>query len=399
MLNRSGTLSIRRKIKAKSLPYIIIFLLLAGSVMAATILLVSYFLRLSNQLESENLLIDNARSVRNLCRSKRDIGLSYENIKEIENAVVKKNSWGVLDMIQFKVWNQKDTLKETLFLGEKGDRDISLYIAKSSKKLKLGGNILIEGDAYLPMGTYDELNIFQKINSIKFRGKINESLELLPNIRKFFIERKFKTISIEGGKTECYNSFFSETKKIIVDNGVLEGIKLKGNIIVESPKKLTIKKGVELSNVIIIAPEVTIEDGFVGEIQVLASKKIKLGVNVKLNFPSVLYLNSNEEGVIRIEEKSTVMGAVIGFTSNGSCDIDIKEKTKIVGDLYCKGSLLFKGIMHGSMQVNEFYYNTSESKYKNASYNLQIFKLPSFAPQITIFNDKKASSQILKCIK
>ncbi|SEC56394.1 hypothetical protein SAMN04489761_3337 [Tenacibaculum sp. MAR_2009_124] len=403
MLRRFGTLSRKKRISAKSLPYVIITLLLIGIVLSSIVLMVSYFYKITSEFENQNSLIDKAKSIRNFCNSKLGseghIQNSFNDIDAIENVAISKGNWGVLDRVQFKTWSKNDTIKETLFLGENRDRKISLYIPNIKKQLKLGGKTIIEGDVCFPMNTYGELYIPQKSNDIKIKGRVYSSLDRLPTVRDFLIEKNVEPIDLGSFNKVYSNSFFSSTKKIIVENGVLEDLKINGNVIIESRQKLIIKKNVELRDVIVLAPEVVIENGFVGNIQVLATKKIKLEENAKLNFPSVLYLKSEKEGEIIVEDESYVLGAIIGVSEENKTNITINKNVKIVGDLFCTGRLSFKGEMFGEVRVNQLYYRTNESEYGNAAFDLKIFNLPSFTSQLRLFEEKRNTYRILKCIK
>ncbi|CAM1359212.1 hypothetical protein [Tenacibaculum xiamenense] len=403
MLKRFGILSEKRKVSAKSLPYVIITLLLVGIVLSSIVLMVSYFYKITNELESQDSLIDNAKSIRNFCSSnfgnENIFQSTFGELDGMKNVVVRKSKWGLIDKVHFKTWVKNDTLKETLFLGERRSKNISLYIPNNSKQLKLGGKTIIEGDAYFPMSTFGELYIPQKINDITIKGEINKSSDHLPKVEDFFIEKNVEPIDLFDFNMEYSNSFFSPTKKISIEKGVLENIKINGNVIIESQQKLIIKRSAKLRDVIIIAPEVLIEGGFTGNIQLLATKSIKLEENVMLEFPSVLYLKGKKEGEILIEDKSLVLGAVVAVSDQNKVEVTINKNTKIMGDIFCMGNLMVHGQMYGEVMANDLCFRTNESEYENAALDLQIFNLPSFACHLNLFEKKKSTYKVIKCIK
>lgn len=403
MLRRFGILSRKRKVKAKSLSYVVITLLLVSIVLATIVLMVTYFYKIANEFENQNYLIEKSKSTRNFCKSdfvNDDVFLNkYSNISFLEKVAVRKSYWGVLEKIQFKVWNTKDTLKETLFLGEKRGEAISLYISDNNKQLKLGGKTMIQENIYIPNGTYGELYIPKTLNQISISKLVNKSKNKLPDVNDFFLPKSCELIDLESVREGFSNSFFSPTKKIIVNGGVLEGIKIEGNVVIESPRKLLIRSNTRLLDLLIVAPEIIFENGFSGNVQVLASKLIKLERNVTLNYPSVLYLKNDRQGSISIESGSSVLGAVISLSEKKQSDIIMEENTKVVGDLYSQGKLFFKGKMFGEMMAHELYFHTNESEHRNAATDLKIYKLPNFTHQLKLFKGKKSSSRILKCIK
>ena len=71
-----------------------------------------------------------------------------------------------------------------------------------------------------------------------------------------------------------------------------------------------------MKNIILIAPEISIEDGVSGNFQAIANDKIEVGKKVQLFYPSALVINNNDkfsssEGELLIQEYSSIKGVIL----------------------------------------------------------------------------------------
>ena len=172
------------------------------------------------------------------------------------------------------------------------------------------------------------------------------------------------------------NSFDKKTK-VFQKNGVVELFQttLKGNIIIESDSIIKVGNSAILEDIILIAPTVEIAEGFKGNAQVFATKKIDVAKNCKLNYPtSLVVFDAGEKGLISVSESSTVKGVVSYFKKNSKketykANVFLGNNTVLSGELYSAGSLELRGQVHGSVYTNWFIVNQSGSVYMNHIYN------------------------------
>ena len=121
---------------------------------------------------------------------------------------------------------------------------------------------------------------------------------------------------------------FTKEALIYEDNNpiILENLSLHGHLLIVSKRSITVKASAKLQDVILIAPEITIESNTIGTFQAMASKKIIVESNVQLAYPSALVVlhkgesiinqsrNTNqpkEESCIEIQKNTDIRGVVL----------------------------------------------------------------------------------------
>ena len=167
---------------------------------------------------------------------------------------------------------------------------------------------------------------------------------------------------------------------------------------------LVIKKDVVLEDVIVKSPIIKIEDHFKGNLQVFATKKIDVGANVTLSYPSVLsiYNNSDAESQIVVNENSAIYGAVVLFgtklMNTDDNKVVFKENTKVIGDIYCTGKLMISGKVFGAVFANRVFSQTQSATYENCIINaeIDITKRPDYFVSIPLFKNQKEVYGIFK---
>lgn len=388
------------RLKSSSISYALFAVVLIGILMLSLVMIVSYNNILFTKYWSQVDLIDKAKSIvdysvenYNKFEGKQS---TFEELEEFNDALVKKGKWGMLDMLQYKVFENKDTIRETLFLSPKVEDKTALTLINNQKHFSLAGNSIIEGDVKVPFKIIKQLNLSNTfINKFTHKGWLKESVNELPSIKKNRINTNFINVDLDYVNS---NDFFNSTKLIeLTVSKKLEGVKIKGNYVVDCKSKLEINKTVVLEDVIIKGEEVDIFEGFSGSLQIFATKKVVIGKNVRLKYPSVIYVHGDDELEIQVGEGSEISGGVIlNSKDNHSSKIKVSKGAVINGDLYCKGVLEFEGVMNGAVYSNEFYLNTGESEYKNAAMNLKLNKLPVFFDRINFFSNVNNKCFIIK---
>jgi len=352
------------------------------------------------------------------------INLEDEDYKTLK---VYRDFWGVFEKLTTVSQIKNNRFQKIALIGAKqsiGNRT-ALYIQDNNKPLVLVGNTKIEGAAYLPkQGVKSGTISGQSYNGSQLiYGQTRLSSNNLPKVfsetidQIKSIENKVSEISqnqfldIENRKKQ--NNSFSKPVQIIFSNNTIElrNIKLTGHLIIQSKSKIIVYSTSNLKDVVLIAPEIEIKSNVSGNFQAIASKKITVGNNVKLNYPSALILNekqeilqetlsqTSEQNNIIINDNSIVEGSVVYIgqekLNNYNIQIEIKEKAIIIGELYCTQNLELKGTVYGSVFTNNFIANQSGSVYQNHIYNGTIIvnELPKEYVGLPFNNSKK---EILK---
>jgi cytoskeletal protein CcmA (bactofilin family) len=181
-------------------------------------------------------------------------------------------------------------------------------------------------------------------------------------------------------------SFKEKTKGVYSKEAiVLEDTEITGNIIIKSDTLIRIKNTALLKDLILIAPIIEVEDGTIGSFQSIASKKITIGKNCKLNYPSALVLfqdnynnpnsilNNTLDNQIFIDSATIIKGSICYFQTKEITDfktqIVLEKDARIKGQVYCNGNFELKGSVSGSVYTKQFIANQSGSIFVNHIYN------------------------------
>jgi len=317
---------------------------------------------------------------------------------------LNKKHWGVYDLIFAKSQRRSYKAEKIALLGDHLGKkeDIALYLSDKRKYLSISGNTLLKGSCYLPkLGikrAYIEGQGYQ--NDKLVYGTIQQSNSELPALNpekiKYLEELINKNISKQDSviqldasiaRSKLFNSFNSKPLIIYSDQVArLSQLNAEGNIILKFDNEISIGADCDLKDVIIIAPTVFFEDGFSGQVQVIASESIQVGNSCKFEYPSFLgLLKSKDEvkGSITFGKSSILAGGmllyVITTNEKTSLKLNIEELAKIYGTVYCNGFVQLKGSILGSLYCEGFTLKTTASLYENHLLNATVdySKLPS----------------------
>ncbi len=399
-------------VKAHSLLYAIYICLIVSLVCGAML----YFANLYGQLNTfynlqEELYTHNQSLVNYALGSKVDQEeYPLNNDSGIQGSYISKG-YGLLTLLLAKSSIKKDTISSAHFIGNYDSSKTAIFLANFSKGLSYSGFVKIIGDSKLPVLNIETSYINNKPNNIINQGKTSISEINLPAINPSF-KKVFEGINAE--KTNIneleklndslfFNSFFNETKEIYVPS-IISNLIFKGNFILRSKDSIRVKKNAVLEDVILIAPKITFEEGFTGNIQAFSTIGIELEQKVTLNYPSVVcvYNNSSNESLIKIKKECKITGAVVLFGNQleniDKNTIEIQKEGLIFGTIFCSGKLDLKSNIYGSVYTNRFFLKTETSVYDNTIEDVEIntIKLPKYFISIPLFDPQKNDYGILK---
>lgn len=301
-----------------------------------------------------------------------------------------------------------------------------------TKKVALVGGIISDPDrtaSYIPRqgvkpGTISGQSFYgqQLINgTTKTSVKLPE---LSASLQSYLdnLEQKVSSFSnnqfINLQPNTSFNNSFLKPPQIVYSNSAIQLLsnQLIGNIIIQSRSKIVVDVNSKLEDVVLIAPEIEILNNVKGKFQAIATKHIKVGKYVSLNYPSSLVLfkknisisdtapnnsNLNNEPDIIIDNHSTIEGVIIyqgaPKPNNYNLQIQLKEQSKVVGEIYCNENLELIGVVEGSVFTNNFLAKQSGSIYQNHIYNGSINStdIPAEYAGLLFQNSKKGVVQWL----
>jgi len=316
-----------------------------------------------------------------------------------ENTTIKvtKGFWGGFTKLSSLAETKSKKFGKLLLAGSMPTTPkTAAYIGDESLPLVLVGNARLEGTTYLSKNGIKAGNIAGHYyhGGPLVRGGIRLNAGGLPSIDKDwrqYIER----ISTDRPSNEDFihpsdennRSFFESTQYIYSPDLLVLTESYIGNIIIKSDREIRVTPYCRLTDVLLIAPKITLESGFNGTAHLIAKEKIELKENVSLTYPSSLvvlgkqYVDGqplhNGDKPIVISNSAWVQGIVVylqtkeGQTSkrDSRTHIKIESQGGIDGSLYCEGNLELEGTIRGSVYTQNFMANASGSRYMNHIYN------------------------------
>lgn len=403
-------------VKAHSLLYAVYVCLIVGLISGAILMLSNLYNQLNVYYNvHEELYLNNASTINyalgNALNSADETLI--DEINGIES-VIQKKQYGLLSVLLVQSMVKNDTIASAHFVGQYANSKTALYVSNFTQPISASGRVIVKGDVFLSSNRIRETYINNKPNQINIQNPIKSSAINLPEISKR-CETVFNSIptqkvilnALEKKNDSLYvNSFFNETKEIQIINNQLENIIIKGNFVIRSKDSLVISKSSKLEDVILIAPKITIQEGFEGTVQVFATEKIQINKKVKLNYPSTICIKNNGEkdGLIFIDEESKIDGAILLY-GNDLLHIDknlieIKDKTQIRGTVYSSGLLSINGKVLGAVYTAKLFYKTNSSTYTNCISDVEIDanKHPNYFIEVPIFETKTNQYGVVKKI-
>lgn len=270
--------------------------------------------------------------------------------------------WGAFNLMEIKSYVGNDTLKKVFLVGFSGKKDNSsvLYLSDNDRLLRLGNDSRVIGELRIPNGRINTANY--KGQSFQ-RGVVKDSERKLPEIGinqdsifNRFINAEFGKLSTAG----ISNSFQQKPLIIKVGGGLLSGMSIVGNIILESDKKLIIGADMRLEDVILKAPKVVFESGFRGNCQVFATELIKAEDSTFFEYPSIFSGFSDKDSLkIELNDYSKLEGAIVLQSKirsdNFKDHIILGKRSQVNGTIYSQGNLNLKGKIYGNVYAERLF--------------------------------------------
>ena len=396
-------------------------------------LLLASFLILINTHKLFNIQSDFAHETINNANTgvfyalERDLPLETEttiNIndsREYSTLNVQRHFWGVFENIRSKATIKTYQFEKKALAGgvQKSEDRPALYLRDNNKALVLVGNTKIEGVAYLPkqgakpgnisgQSYYGSQLIYGQVRQSSSQKKLSGNL--ITHLRKLYRQaddsQDIQYLNID--RLKKHEVSFSEKMQTVYSNDtiVLQDVELIGHIKVRSRSKIIVDPTAKLKDVVLIAPEIEIRGHSRVTCQAIAFKKITVGKNSQLEYPSALVLfqdsepdskpfKPGEQQHIKIDSEAKISGVVLYegkiAANNYRPQVIIEENAHITGEVYCNQNLELKGTVFGTVLTNNFVANQSGSIYQNHIYNGTIIsnELPEEFAGLLLHNQKK----------
>lgn len=395
-----------------------IFLCLIISIISGSLVLISHYNNvLNDKLEMSNHLISRNDSafnyyINNLETLTFNEEASLDIFDDGIYSYAEKKNWGFYDILVIKTIFKNDTISKIALVGEKRNENdnLVLYATDYDKPLKFSGKTKIYGNQKVPNGKTEQAYINNQIgNDVVIRGKQLKSEDRLPKIDKTINVNigDFEVMSIGSIEDEVFINGFEKETKVVDLNGItsLGNVTYKGNLILTSKKPIEIEASATLNDVLLIAPKVTIDSGFLGNIQIMAKEEVVVNEKASLMYPSSIYVKNDIDSVsVDIKKEAKLAGGIVidGNTYKGALrrKLIIGSEAMVIGNVYCYGSTQVEGEIIGSIHSDRFFLKTKSSSYENVILNAIINKdsLPKNFVGLPLFENKGNKKEYV-CIK
>ena len=378
-----------KRVSSSALGYAISFMLLIGLVASGVLFISSANKRLERHHNmKEHLLMNNYFALLHGARSQSN-GTQEVIHTSGDTSRITRRDWGAFRVIVSETTHKVGTVKRSAIVGyETDDSHPALYLPERKQSIKLCGETRIEGTAFLGERGAERGHIAkQSYKGDKLiYGKQKQSERSLPGLKT-----ELRTENIQKYSQNCVKidpidrdtsfSFSEKTRLVSVTSQLFLNHRISGNIVLHSFDTIVVKANCQLENVIIIAPNVRFEDGFSGTVQVIAHETIRLGKEVKLNYPSALILHEerknetlDKHGVF-LGEESQVLGGVLLFSQKPNSRKSLLlyvDNARIGGLVYNLGETELKGEVIGHLYTNQFTLRAGGGQYTNHLLNARI---------------------------
>lgn len=295
--------------------------------------------------------------------------------------------WGLFQVAKVYADQGKLSSEKTAIIGSYPGQiaGSAIYLADKSRPLSIGGNTRIIGNAYLPKSGVKQvvLNKIAYSGNRLIYGETSRSKTNLPPLNTAIVDNLLKSVAIAGDlndldtRENLSNAFSNgNTKHFKVPQGEVISGKYEGNMVFHANGKVIIIKEAKLEDVIVEAPFVEIEDGFQGNLQIIAQDTIIIGSNVQLNYPSALVILKKEgKGLIKLQSGCQVEGLIVIQGKTGEPHhrfLHFEPGSKLIGVAYADGMVIMKGNIQGHISCSKLLYTTTSSLYENHIFGARI---------------------------
>lgn len=388
----------QRKLKGGALFYTLLIATLIGITSTCFVGLLAFQKSSLQQLEIQQTLQHNVASGVKLLKKNPQSFLENKEATSLfessyDSVFLSTERWGAFLLGKVKAFHQtslKQLSYEKSFLLGQASNDIhqaALYLVDNSKPLNLVGNTYIKGTAFLPQAGIKAgfINTEGYAGEHLIYGESKTSSDRLPEIRPDFwdfVKTEFANLyqnkegsNIPDSLTRSFSdsTFYIHRKNLFLDSGLYQG-----KIIISADSLLRIGPGCSLEDVILIAPNIIIDQGFKGALQAFATNSLYLAENAALRYPSVAAILSLgvsfSSPTLHLEKGSKVEGLVLGiqynqFNKRFPMKLKLKPGSLVSGQVFSNSLVQAQGAVHGNIMTKKFLYDNIATLYENFLYH------------------------------
>lgn len=311
---------------------------------------------------------------------------------ETDSISISKNAWGLYEQGSVKAWIGTDTVVNTFLIAALPDDSTKVFfLSDEDRPISISGKSLIKGTAYLPKAgikaAYVEGQAYDDKRLVY--GSIKDSERKLPALQQVRLDKLLAFV-----------------------DRVMRGEELKGvgGMTLLADSAITIGADFNLRNALVVGHSVHIEEGYKGQLQVIATDSIVVGDRVVLEYPSALVVLKNDtlgfQRLLKVGKDSEIGGQLICWEKGRSelmPLVSVGERTVIKGELYSQGyvSLGRGAAVDGTVSAVRLMARVSGALYENYLIDVKLdrSRRSKYYLSPSLLNQKPKSSKILCWLK
>lgn len=334
----------------------------------------------------------------------------YRLYEDDEHSVVYLEyfPWGLYECVNTSNFDQ--SIRASHLVGKSQDtyHAPALWICERDHAISLSGDPVFSGKLFLPQSGIDYIHL----NFDSYRGKpisetsVEVSDQELPQIDSTYVKMmddlRIMPSSLSDNIPSHYHSFFNAPIYAKLPNADAE-LYAKGRLVLYG-NKVRVAASWKVSDVLLVARHVTVEEGFSGAMQIIATDTVIVEKNTYLHHPSGIYLRGNEKKTyLHLCEGSRIEGYALvegdeegrdGFVVDIHCRQD--AGSQLIGLLYVNGIAHLEGEITGAAYMKECYYLSGEHMYMGLIYNAKITRSDEPAFPILFTNSEYRRKEVKK---
>ena len=360
-----------KTVKAGMLPFVVMISFIMTSICLSMLLSVYYFNLITIRYSTEARLMRNIQSVGNFVLANppdffdKDDIVQFDLFNDSEDSIsIVRKRWGVLNLFVVEAFSGRFRKSDAFFVGNNSSMfpGSAIYLSdKGISELFLAGNTIINGDVYIPKlgvspGYYNNRSFR---GETLINGEVVHSQSSIPEINSevlhfFRMAGAAPDLDFEDVmENEVSQSFTKSTRVFHFYEPMDITNVLRGNINIVSSQPVTISNSSFIEDAIIVAPEIHIEKGFRGSLQLFAGNRIEIEDEVELMYPSFVVCENTKQSSITVGDNCNVEGGLflIGEKSNGEVLIG---NSLIKGMVVSSGNVELQGKVYGQVICEGF---------------------------------------------
>ena len=373
---------------ARALFYAVIVSIFVAMITSAMLLSSYHQHMLLGNYQIQERLVDNCQSGIELVLGAKSTTIPKINLdlffEEKDSVRLEQKAWGLLDIAIVKSWSRglyRDSIVKTFFVGKEVP-NYALSLSEGTSPLYVCGETRVIGHTFLPRKGVEK-GAFNVVQGKLYTGQkliygetaLVKPTDMNPYKARFENLRALQSLNanVDLEQDSIVQPFNKETFILKGERFNTANLMLKGNLIVIANERIEVAANSVLEDVLLVAPEIVIQAGFQGSLQVFAWDSLIVETNVFLDYPSVLSLIPYEESTnfspeIIFKEGAEMIGTLMvpSFSYNTyKSKVRIEPTAKITGQVWVNGVLEHKGIVHGNVFCTEFLLKTPAGVYEN----------------------------------